>query len=569
MKQNGKPIVPDGNGGAALLQTPGVQDAQDFIPFVNPATGEQFGSVPEATREEITAARREMGAAAAIWAAKPIEERVRILRKLQEVIIDSLDEITAVINKDHGKSRQEAWAEVFITVEKMHLYHKKASEWLDVRKIPRGRAFLLSLSRNYYTEAMPFGVVAIIGPWNYPFELVVPAMHSALLAGNTVLIKPSEVSAATGVMIENLIERVPELAPFVRFLHGSSSVGAALVQTQPDLIFLTGSVATGHTVAQAAAERMIPFLCELGGKDPMIVLDDADIPAAARWGVWGGAAFNTGQSCVAVERVYAVKEVYDEFLEAVIAEAKKISIGYSPEKNNLYNMGPLTFDRQVQIIEDQLQDAQEKGAHIVYGGRIDGMFMEPTIVVDVDHTMKLMKEETFGPVIPIMKVDDETHAIQLANDSKFGLGAYVWSRNEQRAQRIAEQLEVGVININDVLAHYAVADLPFGGVKLSGNARTHGKEEVMQFTQPRSWAVGPPPLPFDPVTIVRSNNRYALGTLLLHVLFGVSPQQRLEPVTDFIEEGGRKRKLGLAAAAAGAFGLLLAVTRLLKRPREA
>lgn len=561
--------IHNGNGDAPLLETKEIKGDRTVIPFTNPAAGEQFGSVPEATPEEITTARREMGAAAAIWAAKPIEERVRILRKLQEVIIDSLDEITAVINQDHGKSRQEAWAEVFITVEKMHLYHKKASEWLDVRKVPRGLTFLLSLSRKYYTEAMPFGVVAIVGPWNYPFELVVPAMHSALLAGNAVLVKPSEVSAATGVMIENLINRVPELAPFVRFLHGGPTVGAALVQSQPDLIFLTGSVATGHKVAQAAAERMIPFLCELGGKDPMIVLDDADIQAAAKWGVWGGAAFNTGQSCVAVERVYAVKEVYDEFLEAVIAEVKKVSIGYSPDKNNLYKMGPLTFERQVKIINDQLQDALEKGAHIVYGGKIDGMFMEPTVVVDVDHTMKLMREETFGPVIPIMKVDDETHAIQLANDSKFGLGAYVWSRNEQRAQRIAEQLEVGVININDVLAHYAVAELPFGGVKLSGNARTHGKEEVLQFTQPRSWAVGPPPLPFDPITIMRSNNRYAFGSMLLHVLFGVTPQQRLEPVTDFIEERGRKQKLGVAAAAGGAVGLLLALMRILKRPREA
>ena len=281
--------IHNGNGDAPLLETKEIKGDRTVIPFTNPAAGEQFGSVPEATPEEITTARREMGAAAAIWAAKPIEERVRILRKLQEVIIDSLDEITAVINQDHGKSRQEAWAEVFITVEKMHLYHKKASEWLDVRKVPRGLTFLLSLSRKYYTEAMPFGVVAIVGPWNYPFELVVPAMHSALLAGNAVLVKPSEVSAATGVMIENLINRVPELAPFVRFLHGGPTVGAALVQSQPDLIFLTGSVATGHKVAQAAAERMIPFLCELGGKDPMIVFEDADLRRAAAGAVSGDA----------------------------------------------------------------------------------------------------------------------------------------------------------------------------------------------------------------------------------------------------------------------------------------
>ncbi|MFL7838192.1 MAG: aldehyde dehydrogenase family protein [Candidatus Promineifilaceae bacterium] len=551
------------NGDAPLLETYEPAGKQTIIPFINPATGEQFGSVPETSQEAVHKARKEMGAAAAIWAAKPIDERVRILRKLQEVVIDSLDEITAVINKDHGKSRQEAWAEVFMTTDKMHHYNKKAPEWLGVHKVSGGRSFLLSLSRKYFTEAMPFGVVAIIGPWNYPFELVVPAMYSALLAGNTVLVKPSEVSAATGVMIENLVRRVPELTPFVRFLHGGPDVGAGLVQTQPDLIFLTGSVSTGLKVAQAAAERMIPFLCELGGKDPMIVLGDADIKAAARWAVWGGAAFNTGQTCVAVERIYAVKEIYDEFVAAVIAEAKKVAIGYSPEKNNLYDMGPLTFDRQVRIITDHLQDAQEKGARIVYGGTIDGMFMEPTVVVDVDHSMKLMKEETFGPVLPIMKVDDEPHAILMANDSKFGLGAYVWSRSEKHAQRVAEQLQAGVININDVLAHYAVPDLPFGGVKLSGNARTHGKEEVMQFTQPRSWAVGPPPLPFDPVTIVRSNNQYAFGTFLLHVLFGVTPRQRVAPLTEYLEKGGRKRKLGLAALLAAGISVLAGSLRLL------
>ena len=164
-----------------------------------------------------------------------------------------------------------------------------------------------------------------------------------------------------------------------------------------------------------------------------------------------------------------------------------------------------------------------------------------------------------------MASDDELHAIQLANDSKFGLGAYVWSRNEERAQRVASQLEAGVININDVLANYAVAALPFGGVKLSGNARTHGKEEVMQFTQPRSWAVGPPPLPFDPVTLVRSNNQYALGSLLLHVLFGATPRQKVAPLTNYLEEGDRKKNLRLAAALVTGTSLIIGVLRLFKR----
>ena len=374
------------NGTNGSSRTAPLNGSAAAIPFVNPATGEQFGQVTEATDQQIIDARREMAAAARAWAAKPVKERVRILRQLQEVIIDSQDEITAVINQDHGKSRQEAWAEIMITVEKLHLYYRRAPGWLARRNVPRGRNFILSISRRYSTVPKPFGTVAIIGPWNYPFELVVPAVCSALLAGNTVLVKPSEVSAATGVMIEKLFQRVPELAPFVRFLHGGGRVGAAIVQSQPDLVFLTGSVTTGRIVARATAELMIPYLFELGGKDPMIVLDDADIPAAAKWAVWGGATFNSGQSCIAVERIYVLERVYDAFLQAAIVEAKKARIGYSPAEDSPYQLGPLTFDRQMGIVLDHLQDALDKGARIAYGGKHDGMFMEPTILVDVDHT---------------------------------------------------------------------------------------------------------------------------------------------------------------------------------------
>jgi acyl-CoA reductase-like NAD-dependent aldehyde dehydrogenase len=424
--------------------------------------------------------------------------------------------------------------------------------------VPRGRTFLLTLTRRYSTVPKPYGVVAIIGPWNYPFELVVPAVCSALLAGNTVLVKPSEVSAATGVLIESLFARVPELARYVRFLHGGRATGEALIDSRPDLVYLTGSVQTGRIVAQKTAATLTPFLYELGGKDPLIVLEDADIAAAARWAVWGGAAFNAGQSCVAVERIYAVAPVYDAFLRALIAEAKKVRIGYSAEKDNPYHLGPLTFERQRDIIEDHLQDALAKGARVAYGGKIDGMFMEPTVLVDVDHSMKIMREETFGPVLPLMKVDDERHAIQLANDSDLGLSAYVWGANIGHAERVGEQIEAGIININDVLAHYAVAELPFGGVKLSGNTHTHGAQEVLQYTRPRSLAAGPPPLPFDPVTIMRSPGHYALGTALTRLLYGVTPAQRAQPVREYLEahEGARR---GVKTAVVGLLALNLAI----------
>jgi acyl-CoA reductase-like NAD-dependent aldehyde dehydrogenase len=309
---------------------------------------------------------------------------------------------------------------------------------------------------------------------------------------------------------------------------------------------------------------MIPFLCELGGKDPMIVLDDADLRAAAKWAVWGGAVFNAGQSCVAVERIYVVEKVYDQFVDLIVQEASKITMGYSPAKENPYHMGPLTFQRQVDIIGDHLKDALTKGAHVAYGGNRDGMFMEPTVLVDVDHSMKVMREETFGPLLPVMKVSDEVHAIQLANHSDFGLSAYVWGGNIERAKRVGAQLEVGSVMINDVLVHYITSLLPFGGVKLSGNARKHGKEEVLQYTQLHATSVGPPPLPFDVSTILRYPNHYRLGAAVMRLAFGVTLRQRLQPFAELLDATAKPTSKNKVLTALGALmAVFVAVVGLL------
>ena len=524
----------------------------EFLPFVNPATNEQFGSVPMTTAVQVQNARREMAAAAQTWAAKSVKERVRIVRKLQALLIDEMDEITAVMNKDNGKSRQDALAELFMSVDLINQYCNRAPHWLRRRRISSG----LQIFKRCYIEQHPHGVVGIIGPWNYPLVLIVPPMISALLAGNTVLVKPSEVTAATGVLVEQLFQKVPELAPFVRFLHGDGRVGAALVQSKPDLIFLTGSTKTGRLVMKTAAENMTPVICELGGKDPMIVLEDANIEAAARWGAWG-AFYNTGQTCMAVERIYVVHSVYDRFLEAFLEETAKLKQGYSPEIDNPNDLGPLTFQRQVNIIEDHVQDALAKGAHIVYGGKREGLYMEPTVMVNVDHSMKIMREETFGPVVPIMMVDDERHAIQLANDSNLGLSASVWSKNLARAERVAHQLYVGSVNINDTMSHFAIPRLPFGGVKESGIGRTHGKKDLLQFTQTRAFVVGNPPLPFDIATILRQPGNYKLGAGIIHLAFGTSAKQRLKPVVELLEEKEIKpkaKKMGTAVGLTAALG---------------
>jgi len=518
----------------------------DLLPCVNPATGEQFDQIPMATPKEVEQAHREMRQAFDVWRRKPLKERVRILRKLQAMVIDSVDIITETINLDVGKSRQDGLIEVLMVVDRLHQYYRRAPRWLARRRVPPG----LYVFRRFYTEPEPFGVVAVISPWNYPFDLMMSPMCSALLAGNTVLLKPSEAAGATGALVERLIQSVPELSPFVRVLHGDGRVGAAIVQSKPDFIFLTGSVSTGRRVALAAAEDMIPYAFELGGKDPMIVLEDADIEAAARWGTWG-AYYNTGQTCQGIERVYVVEQVYDQFVDRAVQQTNTLRMGYSDEKECPYDMGPLSFERQKHIVEDHLADALAKGARILVGGGINGMFVEPTVVVNVDHSMKLMRDETFGPILPIMKVKDEAEAIRAANDSDLGLSASVWSRDLQRAQRVAHELQVGSVNINDAISQYPVSLLPFGGLKGSGLARTHGKEEVMQFTQLRSYAVGRPPLPIDLATQMRQPGRYRLGKAVLRLAFGVRPDQRVQPIVEeaerLRERAGERRPATLAA----------------------
>lgn len=494
------------------------------IECYNPANGIHIGTVEMNTIEDVKTAREDLRQAAPLWAGRPVKERVRVLRQFQKVLIDSADEITTIINKDTGKSRQDALIELFIVVDNLQQMSKKAEKWLKRERVSSG----LYLTKLSYIERHPFGTVAVIAPWNYPFLLAIQPVLTALLAGNTVLLKPSEVTAMVGLLIEKLFKRVPELAPFVRVLHGDGEVGAAIVDSQPELIYLTGSTNTGRKIAKAAADYLIPTIFELGGKDPMIVLEDADLQAAAKWGAWG-AFYNAGQTCVSIERVYVVEAVYEPFLQHLLAEVQKLKVGYSDEVKDFNHFGPLSSERQLAIVEDHIQDALEKGARILAGGDSNGSFLQPTVLVDVDESMKLLQEETFGPLMPIVKVQDEAEAIQHANNSQFGLSASVWS-GVGRAMRVLSKIDAGTLVANDVIAHFAVPMLPFGGVKQSGNGRSHGKQDLLQFTQTRSYMVSVPPLPFDIATHMRAPGNYRLGEAVMKMAFGVTMEQRLEPV---------------------------------------
>jgi len=532
--------------------------SQAALPCINPATGEQFDIVPITTPPEVQQAHWELREALPVWSEKPVSERGRILGRFQAVLLDSLDQMTATINQDNGKSRQDALLEIFVTLDLLQQYRKYAPRWLARQRVPRG----LALFKRCYVEHRPWGVVGVISPWNYPFALAVGPAISALLAGNTVLLKPSEVTAATGALIEKLFGAVPELAPFVRVLHGDGATGAALVETAPDYIFLTGSGPTARKVLRAAADNLTPVACELGGKDAMIVLEDADLVRAARWGLWG-AVFNAGQTCMGVERAYVAEPVYDRFIAQVLAEAQVLEVGYSNRPDNPHHLGPITMPRQLETIEAHLEDAVSKGAKIITGGRRNGMFFEPTVVVDVDHRMRLMREETFGPVLPVMKVKDEAEAIRLANDSDYGLGGSVWSGNVARAEAVAGQLQAASVLVNDSLVQYGVPLLPFGGVKKSGSGRTHGREGLLAFTQSYAYAVGQPPLPFDLATLVRQPGHYRLASAVTYLIFGTSLGQKVRSIVNLLRTkkgSSATRKMATVAVAGGlmslAFGLL-------------
>jgi succinate-semialdehyde dehydrogenase/glutarate-semialdehyde dehydrogenase len=453
--------------------------------LASPATLDPIGEIEVQAAPEVRAAIERARKAQPAWAELSFEERGRYLERAIRAILQHQDEFVDVIVAETGKPRFEALAtELVPACDALQFYAKRAKRILADRTVPLHLLRTKKLRITY----RPLGVVGIITPWNFPFILALNPAAQALVAGNTVVLKPSEVTPFSGKLLEEVFSAAGLPEGIFNLVLGDGETGAALVEGGVDKISFTGSVRTGRKVAEACGRDLVPCTLELGGKDPMIVCADADLERAAHGAVFGAFA-NSGQVCTSTERVYVVNEVADDFTRRCVEETGQLRQGAEGE----FDVGAIVWPDQLEIIEEHVRDAVSKGARALTGGRRNprekGLFYEPTILVDVDHDMAVMRDETFGPVLPIMRVADEGEALRLANDSRYGLNANVWTRNKRRGTELAKAIESGCVVVNDCMVTYGVTESPFGGVKDSGIGRVNGEMGLKSYCHAQSIVV--------------------------------------------------------------------------------
>jgi acyl-CoA reductase-like NAD-dependent aldehyde dehydrogenase len=445
------------------------------ISSVNPATGEVLRELECAGEGEVQAAVTRARAAQAAWSGIGVRRRVAVLREFQRGLLEKKSEIAEAITREAGKPVAEALTtEVLVVLDAARFLIENANRLLRDEPLSHGN-LVTKLKRGRLVRE-PYGVVVIISPWNYPFSIPATEALAALVAGNAVVLKPSEFTSLVALELQSLLRASGVPRDIFDVVVGDGATGAALMHSKIDKLVFTGSVATGKRIAAAAAERLLPVVLELGGKDPMLVLDDADVDVASSAAVWG-AFVNAGQTCLSVERCYVHRSLYDSFLKACIEKTKKLHTGNGLDPET--DVGPMIHERQLRIVEAHAEDAVARGARVLAGGsRVPEQgenFYKPTVLADVTHEMRIMREETFGPVLPVMAVDSDEEAVRLANDSEFGLAASVWTQNRERGERLARRIHAGTVMVNDVISCFGISEAPHGGVKLSGVGRTHGR----------------------------------------------------------------------------------------------
>jgi succinate-semialdehyde dehydrogenase/glutarate-semialdehyde dehydrogenase len=439
----------------------------------SPATLEPIGEIEVQTAEDAKLAVEAAREAQPAWAALSFEGRARHMTKALDVLLERQDEIVEVVMRESGKPRAEAiMMAIFASCDALTYYAKHAGRILRPER--RKLHGLLRLTKSLRIVYRPLGVIGVISPWNAPVILSLNPSVQALMAGNAVILKPSEVTPFSGKLVGEIFAAAGLPEGVFTVLTGDGETGAALCEAGVDKIAFTGSVATGRKVAEVCARQLTPCTLELGGKDPMIVCSDADLDTAAG-GAVAGAFLNGGQCCCGTERVYVVDEVAGAFTDKVVKRVAELRQGDDGE----FDVGAIFQDRQLAIIEDHVADAISKGAKVIAGGRrnpeLKGLYYEPTVLTHVSHDMKIMREETFGPVLPIMRVRDEEEAIRCANDSRYGLGANVWTSDKRRGVGLAKRIDSGSVCVNDMTMTYRIAEAPFGGRKQSGIGQVNGE----------------------------------------------------------------------------------------------
>ena len=448
-----------------------MHSVREKLKVFGPATGKQIGEIEETSTSDVAVFYERGRTAFSKWSKLAVSERLQFLRTLKDIMAEQMEKVAQIIADDTGKVLTEALvADIMPTLDGIDHICKHGE---NILKRKKAKTPLLLLGKKSFIEYMPRGVVLVISPWNYPLQLAMVPMVSALAAGNTVILKPSEVTPLVGKCIEDLFIKAGFPEGVVQVAHGGKEVGAAFTNGKPNYIFFTGSVRTGKIIQGVAAKDLIPTTLELGGKDPMIIFADANMERAAKGAAW--AAFtNSGQVCMSTERLYVEKSIYPHFLKLLKKEISNLRQGTDRDAD----VGSMTFPAQIQIVKEQVEEALSKGAVLETGQPPEtwksGMFLPLMVLTNVSQEMKIIQEESFGPLLPVIPFEDEVEAIRFANDTVYGLNASVWSKDIVKARRVASQLVSGAVVINDAIISVANHNLPFGGAKQSGIGRYHG-----------------------------------------------------------------------------------------------